>query len=115
MNIRPFSDWVLVEAEPLQKRSNVIELAGDSDTSPVRVGRVLRVGPGRPLAKGGHAPVGVSAGERVAFFRWHQEHRPGKATVKALAQMSLEGGKDVCLIRQADILFAVSEDVRVDV
>jgi hypothetical protein len=73
------------------------------------------VGPGKSTKSGKPIPVGVEPGERIAFLRWHQEHRPGKAASSALEKMSTEIGEDVCLIRQADILFSYDGNVTVDV
>ena len=115
MQIRPLSDWILVQFDPLKKRSGIIELAGDNDTSAVRTGTVLRTGPGKPLADGSLAPMEVKEGDRVTFLRWHQEHRPGKMTAAALKGIGEEMGMDVHLIRQSDILFVFDGDVEVDV
>lgn len=114
MQFRPFSDWILVKFDPLKKRSDIIELAGDADTSAVRTGTVLRPGPGRPTKKG-VAPMLVKEGDRITFLRWHQEHRPGKANAEVLKTMSAELGEDLTLIRQNDILFVFEGDVTVDV
>lgn len=114
--IRPLSDWMLVKFDPLKKRSDIIELAGDKDTSSVRTGTVLRAGPGKPFAKkSGVHPMEVKEGDRITFLRWHQEHRPGKATAEVLKQLSAELGEDVFIIRQSDILFVFDGDLTVDV
>lgn len=115
MNFRPLSDWLLARFDPLKKRSGIIEIAGDNDTSAVRTGTVLRVGPGKPLDNGSLAPMDVKEGDRITFLRWHQEHRPGKANSEALKQMSTELGEDLTLVRQNDILFVFEGDVNVDV
>lgn len=115
MNVRPLNDWILVKTEPLKKRSTILELPGEHDKSAVRVGTVLELGPGKPLESGARAPLGVEKGEKIAFLRWHQEHRPGKANMAALADLSEELGADVCLVRVADILFAFDGDVHVDI
>lgn len=115
MKFRPISDWILVKFDPLKKRSDIIELAGDNDTSAVRTGTVVRPGPGRPRNAGGVVPMAVKGGDRIAFLRWHQEHRPGKANAEVLKKMSAELGEDLTLIRQNDILFVFEGDVTVDV
>lgn len=115
MQFRPLSDWILVNFDPLKKRSGIIEIASDNDTSAVRTGTVLRTGPGRPLAKGGFAPMDVKEGDRITFLRWHQEHRPGKMTAAVLKDIGEEMGKDIHLIRQGDVLFVFDGDVEVDV
>jgi len=111
MNITPLSDWILVKFDPLRKRSTDIFLPGEEDKVAVRTGTVIRVGPGKPTRSGKRVPMHVSPGDRIAFFRWHQEHRPGKAVSKALSEI----GDDVFMIRQSDVLFVFDGDVIVDV
>jgi len=115
VNFRPWSDWILVKFDPLRKRSDIIEIAGDGDTSVVRTGTVVQPGPGRITKKGTHAPMDVQVGDRITFLRWHQEHRPGKANSETLKRMSAELGEDLTLIRQGDILFMFDGDITVDV
>lgn len=112
---RPLSDWLLVKYDPPQKRSSIIEIAGDNDTSAVRTGYVVSVGPGKPLAKGGTAPVDLKVGDHVAFLRWHDEHRPGKQLAAALRDLDMDVGDDIMLIRQSDVLFIFEGDLRVDI
>lgn len=117
MKIRPISDWILTKFDPLPKRSGIIELAGDNDTSAVRTGTVLMVGPGKPCSFGNvdRVPMEVQEGDRITFLRWHQEHRPGKMTADVLKSMSADMGEDLVLIRQSDILFVFDGDVKVDI
>ena len=115
MKIHPLHDWVVMKCDPHQPKSTIIEMP--KNESSIRTGTVLEVGPGKyhtgnPEQR---VPVGVVVGDRLAFLRWHQEHRPGQAVVKALADLSEQLGADVCMIRQADILFTFDGDVRVDV
>lgn len=115
MKVKLLSDWLLVKCDPFQAKSSIIELV--TNESSVRTGVLLDVGPGK-YKKPGKAlriPMDVVKGERIAFLRWHQEHRPGKALVHALAELSEELGAEVCLIRVNDILFAFDGDVKVDV
>lgn len=114
MKLRLLSDWILVKCDPFQQKSSIIEMV--TNESPVRTGTVLDVGPGRWLneKKAVRVPIDVGPLARVAFLRWHQEHRPGKAVVHALADLSEELGAEVCLIRQNDILFSFTGDVKVD-
>ncbi len=112
--IRPLSDWLVVAYDPIARRSEIIEAPDNVMESAVRTGTVRAVGPGRPLDSGGRLPMGVEVGERIAFLRWHQEHRPGKSATRVLAELS-ENGEDLSMIRLADILFVFTGDVRVDV
>lgn len=114
MNCQPLSDWILVKFDAKSKRSNLIEIAGDADTSSVRKGTVLITGPGK-WADENRLPMEVKPGDRIAFLRWHDEHRPGKMVSESLREMSNELTEDVMLIRQTDILFLFEGDVTVDV
>lgn len=108
------SDWLLVKCDPFQPKSSIIECVNNE--SSVRTGTVLKVGPGKYKKEGSdlRVPMGVEVGERVAFLRWHQEHRPGKAIVHALADLSEELKAEVCMIRVNDILFVFTGEVKVD-
>lgn len=105
--IRPFKDWIVVEVMPFDGRGHeptgiIVRI---NDETRVRKGKILRLGPD---AKD------LEVGETVAYLRWHEEHRPGKATVKALNELS-EGGKDIAMVRLNDILFACPPETHVDV
>lgn len=108
MKFRPLNDYVLVKFNKLAKRSDTIVLAGDHDTAAVRTGVVLRVGPGRITKKGKRGPMSVKAGDHITFFRWHQEHQPGKANAQVLAEL----GDDITVVRENDILFTYDNDPR---
>lgn len=115
MRVIPLSDWIVVKVAPFDKRSSILELPGQNESA-VRKGVVVAVGPGRPLTEtAGTKPVDVKEGESIVFLRWHSEHRPGKANVEALAKWSAELGEDLCMIRESDVLFAYTGDVKVDV
>ena len=102
MKFRPQLDWVLVRLDPAQERSSTIVL---TEKSSVRTGVVLRVGQGKD-----GKPVDVAPGQRVAFFRWTQEHKNGRAQAAALMDL----GPDLALIRENDVLFELLEEVKVD-
>ena len=112
--LRLLSDWVLVKVDPFQAKSEIIHTVNNE--SAVRTGTVLDVGPGRWLkdTSAVRIPMELRPLERVAFLRWHQEHRPGKAIVHALADLSEELDAEVCLIRQNDVLFTFVGTVKVD-
>lgn len=114
MDIQPLSDWLLVKFEPLDKRSSIISLLGQ-DESAIRKGVVRKVGLGRRTKDGGRKPLDVAVGEQIVFLRWHQEHRPGKAVSETIKRMCEELGEDLCLIRENDILFVYSGDIRIDI
>ena len=114
--LKPIGDWILVHRDPPQQRSTIIHTPNDEGSS-VRTGTVLRTGKGRSLKNGTIVPVDVQVGERIAFFRWHHEHRPGKANSKALKEIAEDLGvkDDVVLVRENDILFTFEGDLRIDV
>lgn len=114
MKVRPLHDWIVVKMAPLDARSAIIELPGQSESA-IRKGEVLAVGPGKSNNENQtRAPMNLEVGENVVFLRWHSEHRPGKANVAALAKWSAELGEDLCMIRLADVMFAYTGNVKVD-
>ena len=114
MRVRPLHDWVVVLLEKDQEPSSIIVAPGTHEEI-VRRGTVVHVGPGKELPNGLREPVGVAPGDRVCFVRWHNEHRPGKAQVAALMDMSEALGGPVVMIRANDILFAFEGEFRVEV
>jgi hypothetical protein len=67
------------------------------------------------MSDGSYAPMYVTEGSRICFFRWHQEHRPGKAIADALAKSAISIDGDIMMIRLGDILFEFDGDVEVDI
>ncbi len=114
MEVRPLHDWIVVKFEPLDKRSSIIELPGQNESA-IRKGVVHAVGKGKLSEEGVRLKPDVEVGEKVVFLRWHQEHRPGKGVSESLARKSEELGVDLCMIRQNDILFSYTDDVKVDI
>lgn len=111
MRFRPINDYVLLELDPLpEKTKSGIILPGDSAGEKIRTGTVLRVGPGK--WSGNHrVPVGVEPGEKVAFLRWHLEHKIGKTVTGFLANL----GENQGVIRKDDILFAFLAGEKVEI
>jgi co-chaperonin GroES (HSP10) len=114
MKLKPHSDWILVQCENFKAPSDIIH-SPNTDSSHIRLGKILAVGPGKYQGKKAitRTALGVDPGEKIAFLRWHQEHRPGKSVAKALHDLSDELGADVCMVRANDILFVFEGDVRV--
>lgn len=110
--IRPLGDWLLVRLDPIAERSDVI-VTMLSDAVRIRTAEVLRSGPGRYASPRGRerVPMGVSPGDRVAFFRENFEHRPGKALTYALSEL----GDDLGMLRVSDVLFVLSPGEKVKV
>ncbi len=104
MKFVPFHDWIVLEVEPFQKKSSVLELP--TNESAVRTGKVVDIGPGRD-----GVAMDVELGQRLAFFRWNQEHQAGKAVHHVLSGL----GENLVVVRQTDILFEVLEDVQLDI
>lgn len=114
--VRPLHDWILVKRDPPQPRSSIIVSPND-EGSAVRTGTVLRTGGGKVMTNGTVVPLEVVPGDRIAFLRWHHEHRPGKASTQVLKELAAEIGDadDVVLVRENDILFAFDGNLKVDV
>lgn len=112
MNLRPQNDWVVVKMKPIEEKvtpTGIIILA-DTTAQTIREGVVVSTGPGRRNKNTGERiRVGVEKGEKVAFFRWNQEHKQGQAIARFLG---IEGD-DIGLIREADILFAFTGELSV--
>lgn len=98
MNIRLFGDCVLVELEPEKAtlRSGIV-LPGPA---PVRVARVLRVGPGRRDKKGRLIRMQLEIGDRFPFFKAATDTKQGRALAAKLPE-------DVRLVRETDVLFVL--------
>lgn len=115
MDIRPLGDWIVVAFAPLEKRSSIVELVGQNESA-IRKGVVKLAGPGKRIWKTGtRAPMEVEVGDNIVFLRWHQEHRPGKAVSETIARLCAELKEDLCMIRQSDVLFKYTGDIRVDI
>lgn len=107
-SIRPLGDWLLVSVDPLKDESKGgILLVGDKSTETVKTGTVVRVGPGKKVGQLRN-PIGVEPGEKVAFFRWNQEHQNGQRIAHVL-------GEGFALIKMADVLFAFPAGLSVEV
>lgn len=103
MNIDPCQDVVIVKMDPLQDevRNGVIILQ-DTTAQRIRTATVMRVGPGKRNPKTGERiPLDLQEGDKVAFFRWHHEHKQGQALLKFFGEL----GDDVAMLRLNDILF----------
>jgi co-chaperonin GroES (HSP10) len=110
VSVSPLFDLVLVKLDKVPERRGMILVTPDSQLNNIRTAKVLAVGRGRKI---GHhrAPNGVEPGEKVAFFRWHMEHKTGKQLTAFLEELE----DNTALIRSADILFAYPEGTHVEV
>jgi len=99
--ITPVNDWVLVKMDPFPEKKGSIIVLEDSTANIIRTGTVMAVGKGKTTPEGRVRPD-VECGEKVAFLRWHLEHKTGKQITSFLEGM----GDDLGLIKAADILFA---------
>ncbi len=104
MNLRPLSDWLLVELEPQEKKYGDIFLVADDA---IRTAKVIAVGPGRLFRdKTVPVPTVVKAGERVAFFIAGAQTKQGK-------QLNYSMPENQILIRETDVLLVIEGNVRV--
>lgn len=111
MPLRPIHDHVVVELEPVKEftRGGIIKVSPE----PVRVGRVLAVGPGRFYqksegGKGHFVPTELKGGERIAFFQAVTQTQQGY-------QLSYRLPENQALLRETDALFVIPEGVEIEV
>jgi co-chaperonin GroES (HSP10) len=97
----PKNDWVLVRLDPIPTTRGSLVVLEDTSANLIRTATVVATGPGKRV-EDRRIPVGVESGEKVAFSRWHLEHKSGKQRSSLLAEF----GADLGLIRGSDILFA---------
>ena len=94
MEIEPLHDRVLVErVEAEEKTASGIVLPGNAAEKP-DMGKVLAVGPGKPLENGATRPPAVKVGDRVIFGKYSGQ------TVKV-------NGKEMLVMREEDIMATV--------
>jgi chaperonin GroES len=99
------TDHVLVELEPARERTGGGIIIPGTVAEPVRVGRVLMVGPGRKF-KDRFVPTTVQEGERVCFFIASADTKSGKSVSYHLEESQR-------LMREQDILGVLVEGVEV--
>lgn len=114
--IRPVSDVLLIRLEPPKT-----EVAGiirpDTRQHPIRVGRVLRCGPGRSwkhkqTGKWSFWAVEAKPGDRVVFMAALLQTGQGRQVASSFAVAD-----DQALIHETDVLMVIDgdEDVEIDV
>lgn len=102
--IRPLNDYVLVEmedAKPTYGSSSIVRV----ETEPVRIGKVLAVGPGKQYSDK-YVPTVVKPGDRVAFLMALTETGQGKSNADFISDTQ-------ALIREPDVLMIVEGNVEV--
>ena len=95
--IRPLNRWILVSLDPLEKLDGII-LPNGVDHVDIRTATVLAIGDKKKILPG------LEVGDKVAFHRWHTQHKQGEAIVHTLAEYSDD--EDLALIQDIDVLFA---------
>lgn len=101
MKIRLMHDWLLVELEPLRERtrSGLIRV----DPQPVRIARVLDMGPGRrDYTTDAIVPLDLKIGDRFPFFKAVTETMQGE-------RLSHYVDDNQALIKESDVLFIIEE------
>lgn len=101
MRIRPLNDWVHIELEPEKERQTKTGIIMPGP-SPVRIAKVLAVGPGRHYIDGKYIPTVVKPGDRFPFFR-------AVITTGSNRTVSQRLPDDQAFIRETDILFLLPE------
>lgn len=101
-------DWVLVELEPEPKERTTAAGVIQLGPNPVRIARVLMVGPGKRY-RDRYVPTQVKPGDRFPFFKAASDTRQGRQLAERLPD-----GQD--LVHESDILFIIEEgDVEITV
>lgn len=98
MKIRLFHDWVRIFIEPEQ----VVSRGGllMPWVKPIRMARVLAVGPGKHYADGSFVRTELKVGDRFPFFKAATETQQGQALMLRLDD-------NEALIRESDVLFLI--------
>jgi len=111
MSLRPLHDHCVVEMEPVKEfsRGGIIMVAPE----PVRVGRVVSIGPGRRYqktegSKEKFVRTELKVGERIAFFQAVTQTQQGYLLHYRLPE-------NQALLRETDALFVLPEGVDVEV
>lgn len=115
MNIRPISDVLLVKLEPPRTTTYGGILRPDTSQHPVRVGHVVRAGPGR-WWKNRHSGQ---------WTFWSTEAKPGDRVVFLAALLQTQQGRqlqssfalndDEALIRETDVMLVLPEGEEIEV
>lgn len=100
-------EWIRVELEPSRERSRGgIIMPG---AQPIRIAKVLQVGPGRRGTKGQLIPMALKIGDRFPFFKAAADTQQGRQ----LGELLPEGQE---LIKESDVLFVIEEgDIEVSI
>lgn len=98
-NCRPRADRVVVKLDKVETTSPGGIVVVSAEKARPSTGTIVKVGPGRPLAAGGHQPIDLKPGDHVMFVPF--------------AGMSVESGitrdDDHLLLREEDVV-AVLDD-----
>ena len=94
MNLNPLDDRVVIEPLEAEETTAGGIVLPDAAKEKSQRGKVLAVGPGKLLDSGERSPVGVAVGDEVLFGKYGG------------TEIEVEG-KDVKILREADILAKV--------
>ena len=94
MNLNPLDDRVVIEPLEAEETTAGGIVLPDAAKEKSQRGKVLAVGPGKLLDSGERSPIGVAVGDEVLFGKYGG------------TEIEVEG-KDVKILREADILAKV--------
>ena len=94
MNLNPLDDRVVIEPLEAEETTAGGIVLPDAAKEKSQRGKVLAVGPGKLLDSGERSPIGVAVGDEVLFGKY------GGTEIEV-------DGKDVKILREADILAKV--------
>lgn len=117
MKIRPVSDVLLVQLEPARTTTPAGIIRPDTKQHPIRVGRVLRTGPGRwwknrHTGKWSYWAVEARPGDRVVFLAALLQTGHGRQM-----QRNFSLDDDQAMIRETDVMLVIdsTDNVEIDV
>lgn len=102
MSLRPLSDWVLVDLDPVPGENASPGGIILPHPALIRTGVAKRVGPGRLYADGVYKRTDLRVGERVVFLAAVLDTKQGHQLAGML-------GENEALVRESDVLFVDEE------
>lgn len=110
MNLRPVSDVLVVQLEPPRTTTRGGLVIPDTKPHPLRIGKVLRAGPGRSwknrsTGKFAYWQTEVKPGERVLFMAALLQTKQGRQVTQGYVL-----GDDEALIRETDVLLVIDPE-----
>jgi chaperonin GroES len=94
MNLKPLSDYIVIEPKEMETKSSSGIILPDSTKEKPQIGVVLAVGPGKKDEDGKPVKVEIKEGDSVMYKKW------------AGTETKVDG-KELILVREEDLLAIV--------